>query len=250
MQLFDLTGKTALITGAGRGLGERFARALVAAGARVILSDRGIERVEILAEELKNTLAIQMDVSHKESVRSAFEKLEAQGEKIDICVNNAGIAKITSVFEPDESADFERVIQVNLIGLWYVTKAVANHMKNYEIEGSIINIGSINGAAFPALQGAAYNASKAAVMHMTKGLVGELSPYNIRINSISPGFFPTEMTKGVDNSVIKKIPLGFISDLSDLDGIILYLASNKASRYMTGSCITIDGGISWGNNQL
>ena len=123
-------------------------------------------------------------------------------------------------------------------------------MKQHGIHGSIINIASINGAARPSTIGAGYNVSKAAVIHMTKSLVSELSTCNIRINAISPGFFPTDMTKsantnGFIDEVAKKIPLGFMPKLSDLDGAILYLASNKASSYVTGSIITVDGGISW-----
>lgn len=249
MNLFDLTGKTALITGASAGLGEGFARALSSAGARVILTARRLNKLEALASELQNAVAIEMDVSSKESVHKAFNQLEQAGEKIDICVNNAGIALLTSVFEPDDHGDFESVMQTNVMGLWYVTKAVVNHMKSQGIHGSIINIGSVNGDAFPAVVGHAYNASKAAVMHMTKGLVGELSPHNIRINSISPGFFITEMTKetreSMGEALFNKIPMGFGADPSDMSGTILYLASNKASQYVTGACLTIDGGISW-----
>lgn len=249
MNPFDLTGKTALITGASAGLGEGFVRALSSAGARVILTARRHDKLEILAKELKNAMAIEMDVSSKASVRKAFHQLEQIGEKIDICVNNAGIALLTSVFEPDDQEDFESTIQTNLMGVWYVTKAIANHMKNHGIHGSIINIGSVNGDAFPAEGGHAYNASKAAVMQMTKGLVGELSPHNIRINSISPGFFITEMTKetlkSMADSLLNKIPMEFLAEPGDMAGTILYLASNKASRYVTGSCLTIDGGISW-----
>jgi NAD(P)-dependent dehydrogenase (short-subunit alcohol dehydrogenase family) len=250
MNIFDLTGKTALITGASSGLGERFSRALSGAGARVILTARRMDRLQALRQELGNAVALEMDVADKNSVRKAFETLERDGEKIDICVNNAGIAYLTPIFEPDESGEFEKQMQTNLMGVWYVTKEVANHMKAHGIQGSIINIGSINGDATPAPLGSAYNVSKAAVLHLTQGLVGELSPHKIRINSISPGFFPTDMTKGVNsedviNEVIKKIPLGNKPDTSDLDGAILFLAANKASRYTTGSCLTVDGGISW-----
>ena len=248
MQLFDLTGKTALITGAARGIGERIAYALSHAGARVILTDCTIEKLKITGGGYKNALIMEMNVACKESVYSTIKLLEEQGEKIDICVNNAGIAKPTPIFEMIDSDDFENIIQVNLIGVWYVTQALAIHMKKNNIQGSIINIGSINGAEVPALQGSAYNASKAAIMHMAKGLVGELSPHNIRINSICAGFFPTEMSKKtletLGDDITNFIPLGFVASLSDLDGLIIYLASNNASRYLTGSCITLDGGVS------
>ena len=130
------------------------------------------------------------------------------------------------------------------MGVWYVTKAVARHLKNHNINGSIINIGSINGNSVPAMEGSAYSISKAAVTHLTKALVGELSPHKIRINCISPGYFKTPMNRSDIDKVLPHIPYGNIADPSYLDGLILYLASNKASRYVTGSCFTIDGGMS------
>ena len=244
--LFDLYGKTAIVTGASNGLGEQFARCLSGAGARVILAARRVDKLNALATELGNAKAIQMDVSDKQSVKSCFAKLEKAGEKIDICVNNAGIAILTPVFEEDDNDNFESIIQTNLMGVWYVTKAVANHMKNHDIHGSIINIGSVNGDAIPAKCGAAYSVSKSAVIHLTKTLVGELSPHKIRINCISPGWIRTPMNGPDLEQIIPMIPYGDIAEPSDLDGLILYLASNNASKYVTSSTFTIDGGMSWG----
>ncbi len=243
---FNLTGKTALITGASSGLGEQFARCLSSAGARVILAARRVEKLNALAAELGNAKAIQISVSDKKSVASCFTVLEKAGEKIDICVNNAGVAVLTPIFEEDDKGDFESTIQTNLMGVWYVTKAVANHMKNHGIHGSIINIGSVNGDAIPAKSGAAYCISKAAVIHLTKTLVGELSPHRMRINCISPGWFRTPMNGPDIEQIIPLIPYGDIAEPSDLDGLILYLASNNASKYVTGASFTIDGGMSWG----
>lgn len=244
--LFDLQGKTVIITGASSGLGEQFARCLSGAGARVILAARRIDKLNDLAAELNNARAIQMDVSDKQSVKSCFSALEQAGEKIDICVNNAGIAILTPIFEENDNDNFESIIQTNLMGVWYVTKVVANHMKNHGIHGSIINIGSVNGDAIPAKGGAAYSVSKAAVIHLTKTLVGELSPHKIRINCISPGWIRTPMNGPDLEQIIPLIPYGDIAEPSDLDGLILYLASNNASKYVTGVCLTIDGGMSWG----
>jgi NAD(P)-dependent dehydrogenase (short-subunit alcohol dehydrogenase family) len=244
--LFDLHGKTALITGASSGLGEQFARCLSGAGARVILAARRIDKLNTLADELNNTKAIQMDVSDQQSVKSCFAELEKDGEKVDICVNNAGIAALTPIFQEDDQNNFESIIQTNLMGVWYVTKAVANHMKSHGIHGSIINIGSVNGDTIPAKSGAAYCISKAAVIHLTKTLVGELSLHKIRINCISPGWFRTPMNGPDVEQIIPLIPYGDIAEPSDLDGMIIYLASNNASKYVTGACLTIDGGMSWG----
>jgi NAD(P)-dependent dehydrogenase (short-subunit alcohol dehydrogenase family) len=245
MQLFDLTGKTALITGASSGLGEQFARCLSNAGARVILLARRLDKLQILANELGNTLALEMDVSDKKSIKSIFDHLESLGEKIDICINNAGIAHLTPIFEDDEEEIFEKTMQTNFMGTWYVSKFTANHMKLHSIPGSIINIGSVNGDALPAKGGSAYSVSKSAVIHLTKTLVDELSPHKIRINCISPGWFKTPMNGPEVEAIIPHIPHGYVAPCSDMDGLILYLSSNQASSYVTGSCFTIDGGASW-----
>lgn len=193
-----------------------------------------------------------MDVSNKGQVIRKIAELEETGEKIDICVNNAGIAGLTPIFEKDDKSDFESIIQTNLMGTWYVTKAIASHMKRNSIHGSIINIGSVNGANKLRDGLAAYASSKAAIIQLTKALVGELSPYNIRINCIAPGLFHTSLTEPQLNSgkgrksIERLIPLGFVAKPEDLSGVILLLSSNQASSYMTGTCITVDGGISWG----
>lgn len=111
MQLFDLTGKTALITGASSGLGEQFARCLSGAGARVILAARRVDKLESLSKELKNSRAIQMDMADKQSVKNCFVELEQAGEKIDICVNNAGIAVLTPIFEEDDNNNLSRLFK-------------------------------------------------------------------------------------------------------------------------------------------
>lgn len=252
MKLFDLTGKTALITGASSGLGEQFARCLSDAGARIILAARSQDKLQALAKKLGNAVALTMDVSDQVSILNGFNQLDRDREKIDICINNAGIFKATPIFEEELSNEFEALLQTNVMSVWHITKAVANRMKNDGIPGSIINIGSVNGGNYLQAKRAGYCASKAAIPQMTKALVGELSPYNIRINCIIPGPFHTPATDyKVKTEALRKeleslIPLGFFAHPSDLDGTILYLASNQASRYVTGSCITVDGGISWG----
>ncbi|MFU7501036.1 MAG: SDR family NAD(P)-dependent oxidoreductase [Candidatus Tisiphia sp.] len=252
MELFNLTGKTALITGASSGLGEQFARLLSSQGVRVILASRRLDKLQTLSSELNNAVALEMDVADKTSVQRAFDRLEQQRELINICINNAGIAKLTPIFELDELDDFESVIKTNVVGVWYVSKMVANHMKNHEIHGTIINIASVNGENRLRENIAGYCASKASVIQMTKALVGELATAHIRINCIIPGIFHTPLTdyklstEKQRKELEELIPLHFVAEPTDLDGAILYLASNKASRYVTGSCITVDGGVSWG----
>ncbi|MCC8416028.1 MAG: SDR family oxidoreductase [Rickettsia endosymbiont of Gnoriste bilineata] len=252
MQLFNLTGKTALVTGASSGLGEQFSRLLSSVGVRIILASRRLDKPQALASELSNAIALEMDVADKNSVQRAFNTLKQQGELIDICINNAGIAKPTPIFTSCELDDFESIMQTNVLGAWYVTKKVANHMRNHGVHGSIINISSVNGANRLSENIAGYCASKASVIQMTKALVGELAKAHIRINCIIPGIFHTPLTDYKLNTEEKRkaiselTPLNFIAEPNDLDGAILYLASNKASRYVTGSCITVDGGVSWG----
>ena len=248
--MFDLTNKTALVTGASGGLGQQISKALAKAGAHVLAASRNKYALDNLVDTIKSSggsaESLELDISQLADAKTCLSSISP----IDILVNNAGIAKLTSVFDDDHQHNFEKVIQINLIGLWHVTKVIATQMRNHKIQGSIINIGSVNGDSMPGITSAAYNASKAAVLQITKGLVGELSPYKIRINAISPGFFPTEMSKGslerLGEKLTSRIPLNFVPDLSDMDATILYLASNRASRYVTGSVITIDGGISWG----
>lgn len=248
--LLDLTGKTALITGASGGLGEQYARTLSNSGARVILTGRRMEKIKSISDSIPGSIPQEMDITKKASIATAFANFEKQGCKIDICVNNAGILKPTPVFGNSDNSNFEDVLQTNLTGVWYVIQAVANHMKSHSICGSIINIGGVRGDAVPSMGGSAYCVSKAAIHHLTKTLVGELSAHNIRINCINPGLFPTDLTRRILESnkeqVAKQIPLGFIPNLVDMDGTLLYLASNAASRYVTGSIMTVDGGVSWG----
>lgn len=252
MNIFDLTGKTALITGASSGLGERFARCLSKAGARVILVARRLEKLQVLANELGNAEAVRLDVRERNSILKVFQQLEAAGEKIDICINNAGIFRLTPLFEEEQHDHFEDMLATNLLGVWYITKAVAKHMKKHHIHGSIINIGSVHGANYLHIHRTGYAVSKAAVIHLTKALVGELSPHHIRINCIAPGIVHTPSTahevatEDLRKKVEAAIPLGFLATPDHLDGVILYLASNAASSYVTGSCVTLDGGVSWG----
>ena len=192
-------------------------------------------------------LGIELDISKRESVANTLSILDSQGEKIDILVNNASIGMATPIFEPDSHHDFAKVIETNIIGTWYVTKAAAQHMKDNNIHGSIINIASANGDYYPYEKQTAYAISKAAILHMTKSLVLELSLYKIRINTLSPGPVKSHLYGASFEHDWKfwqkKIPLGFLAEPSDLFAALIFLASNESSRYITGSCITIDGGL-------
>lgn len=250
MDIFDLKGKTAFITGAAGGLGSRFAQVLASAGVHIIAADLHEEALESLRQDVTkqggNILTTSLNIADEQSVTKVVALLEKEKKIVDICINAAGITRLTPIF--GENSQFESVIQVNLIGTWFITKHIANHMKNHNIAGSIINIASMNGFDRPAPTVSAYCASKAGVIYMTKSLVSELGEHHIRINAICPGLFPSGMTKDIiaeQSDYWKNItPLGYLSEPSDLDGTILYLASNAASRCVTGACITVDGGVS------
>jgi NAD(P)-dependent dehydrogenase (short-subunit alcohol dehydrogenase family) len=255
MDLFNLRGKTALVIGASSGLGLRFAQTLANAQAKVIIAARRKALLDDLAKQMSlngnEVTPLEIDISNKESIKQALTDL-FKNERVDILVNDAALAKPTPIFEEDNEDMFASIINTNILGVWYTTKIIANHMKEHNIEGSIINISSVNGESYMTPNFAGYAISKAAVIHLTKALVTELSKFRIRINTIVPGLFHTPLTDYKLNTEEAKkkieglIPLSFVGIPSDLDATILYLASNKASRYVTGSCITVDGGISWG----
>lgn len=260
--LFNLKGKTALITGASQGLGERFAITLANAGVHVILAARNFKKLEETVHKIQekggSSQCIKLDVTNPKEIKSAVSSLENSGVILDILINSAGISLLTPIFEnakdkvENDESFFADTMNVNVMGVWLMTKEVANHMKNKGINGSIINVSSVCGANKLRGSLAAYCASKAAVIQMTKALVGELATAKIRINCIVPGLFHTPLTdhrvgdNNIRSEIEKTIPLGFVPNPEELDGTILYLASNNASRYVTGSCVTVDGGASWG----
>jgi NAD(P)-dependent dehydrogenase (short-subunit alcohol dehydrogenase family) len=260
--IFNLQGKTALITGASQGLGARFAQLLASEGVTVILAARQIHKLNQIADNIKysggKAIVLPLDVSKKKQIKDSIAKILSEKIYIDILINNAGLSLLTPIFNNDSINEvksdkaFEEMMYTNVLGTWFVSCIVANHMKENNIFGSIINIASVCGANKLRSNLTGYCTSKAAVIQMTKAMVGELGTANIRVNCIVPGLINTPMTdeRVGDNKTRKKIedtiPLHFVSEPKDFDGALLYLASNNASRYVTGSCITVDGGVSWG----
>lgn len=244
MKPFDLTGKTALVTGASSGLGAHFARCLGAAGATVVLAARRADRLQSLQEDLAKdkiaAKAIDLDVQSGGSVDKA---LEAAGP-LDIVVNNAGISIVKPALEMPE-ADWDAVVDTNLRGAWLVTQGAARRWVAEKKPGSIVNIGSILGLRTIG-QVAPYNASKAGLIHLTRALAMEWARYRIRVNAICPGYIETEMngafwqTPG-GQKLIERIPQRRIGKPEELDGALLLLAS-EAGSFMTGSVVTVDGG--------
>ncbi len=248
-KLFDLSGQVALVTGASSGLGERFAEVLAAHGASVAVAARRADRLNALVERIAaaggKAHAIELDVADQSAIAGAFDAAEAVFGTVTILVNNAGVAGNKAVFDVTPE-DWRKVMSVNLDGVWFVAQEAARRLKDAGREGNIINIASV--LSFRAARTvAAYAASKGAVLQLTRNLALEFARYNIRVNSIAPGYILTEINKDYFESadsapMIKRIPQRRIGNASDLDGTLLLLASNRASGYMTGTTVVVDGG--------
>ena len=246
--LFDLTGKTALVTGASGGLGRHFALTLAKAGATVAVAARRDDRVAGVTSEIAgaggNAIAVSMDVGNRESIANAFETVEQTAGPVTILVNNAGISGRGMTLNMPEDV-FDNVMETNLKGVWNVAQAAAQRMVAAELPGSIINIASILGlrqakAVMP------YATSKAAVVQMTKLLALEWAQFNIRVNALAPGYFVTDLNReflssDAGQAIVSHVPQKRTGELVDLDGPLLLLAS-EAGAYMTGAIVPVDGG--------
>ena len=245
---FELKGKTALITGASSGLGEHFSRKLAAAGCNIVVAARRVDRLKILAEQIRavgtEALVLEMDVHNRQTTRATLQQLFDQIGSVDILINNAGVAKAARFLDASDE-DTDTVIGINQTAVWDISKQISTQMIAAEKSGSIINIASILG--LDVLPGVgSYSVSKAAVIQMTRIMALELARYKIRVNAIAPGYFDTEINAGFLNSeagqkIIKRVPARRVGKLEDLTGVLLLLASNK-SAYMTGTTVPVDGG--------
>ncbi|MBW7957330.1 MAG: glucose 1-dehydrogenase [Deltaproteobacteria bacterium] len=244
--LFDLAGKAAIVTGGARGLGRAMALGLAGAGADIAVSDiidvsEAVVGVRALG---RRAVGVKADVGDEESVRELVEKTIAELGRIDILVNNAGIFRISAA-ENIRAEDWDAVLDINLRGQLLCAKEAGRHMIRQR-SGKIINIASVAGlAAFP--ESAAYNASKAGVILLTKTLAAEWGKHNIQVNAVCPGLFETDMTRDLigDSSFMafirERVPLGRGARPEELAGTAVFLAS-KASDYVTGHALVIDGG--------
>ena len=246
-KLFDIEGRKAAVTGAARGIGKVIALALAEAGCDVSILEVNIDDAKKVAGEIekmaRRALAVRADVRNPAEVKKAFATTAREFGRLDICVNNAGIAFHEAAEETPEE-HFDQVLDVNLKGVFLCCQEAARIMIPQK-EGSIINIASMSGtvANFPQKQ-AHYNASKAGVILLTKCLAVEWAPYGIRVNSLSPGYTRTEMTDMAEHLVPQweaLIPMSRMADPKELVGAVIYLASD-ASSYTTGSDIIVDGG--------
>ncbi len=254
-ELFSLKGKTALITGGGRGIGKFIATGLAEAGADLIVTSRKMKNLDATAEEISATYGVQVlpvacDVARAEDIENMVKTATEKFPRIDILVNNAGATwgAPTLEFPLDR---WDHLFNVNVRGVWILTQKIANLMKN-QGGGNIINISSImafRGSEELAHPAVPYNSTKAAINLLTMNLAVKLAPYNIRVNAIAPGFFRTDMMTYIEKPEFKKaydlilsqIPMRRVGDLDDMRGVAVFLASD-ASAYMTGHVLVNDGG--------
>jgi NAD(P)-dependent dehydrogenase (short-subunit alcohol dehydrogenase family) len=247
--MFDLTGKNFLITGASSGLGEHFARTLGHKGAALALAARRLDRLQSLVDELKiqgiQACAIEMDVTQRESVLRGFDAAQDAMGSLSGLINNAGTVSENWILDVEE-AEWSNIMATNLNGAWWVAQEAARRMSTNG-GGTIVNIASILGFAVSKTT-AVYAISKAGVIQMTKAMALELARHNISVNALAPGYFQTDMNQQFFNSkagrkMVSRIPQARLGKLEELDAPLLLLASDTCG-FMTGTVITIDGGQS------
>ena len=245
---YDLENKVVLVTGASQGLGKQFAELLCAKGARVALAARQVAKIISLKEELEAkggiAYAVEMDVLDQQSINDCVEVVEHELGSIDVLINNAGVA-INKFFLDVTEEEYDSVLGTNLKGCFFCAQAVAKKMANRK-SGSIINISSVLGTR-PIGTLTTYCASKAGLNQLTSTMALELARSGVRVNAIAPGYIETPMNSdffktGPGQALINSVPQRRLGQLEDLDGTILLLASD-ASKFITGTVITVDGGF-------
>lgn len=253
LNLFRLDGKTAIITGGGRGLGAQFAQGFAEAGiANIVLCSRNVETCAEVGKKLENefgikTLSLACDVTNHEDVKQVVEKTVEQFGTIDILVNNSGASWGARVEDMPKEA-WDKVMTINVTGTFLMSQEVGKVMIAQK-SGKIINISSIAGfGGTPEfMQTISYNTSKGAVMTFTKDLAVKWGRHNIQVNAIAPGFFPTKMSNQLiemgKDQIMALTPLKRLGNEEDLKGAAVFLASD-ASDYVTGTILPVDGGAS------
>lgn len=243
--MFDLTGKTALVTGASGGIGSAIAKTLIARGAKVAISGTRVEALEALAKELgENAVVVPANLASREAVEALAKDAEAKlGAPIDILVNNAGLTRDQLAMRMKDD-DWQQVLDVNLTAAFILSRAVMRSMMKARF-GRIISITSVVGVTGNPGQ-ANYAAAKAGLIGMSKSLAQELASRNITVNTVAPGFIATSMTDVLTDeqksAINTKIPAGKMGTSDDIAAAVLYLASTEAG-YVTGQTLHVNGGM-------
>ena len=237
--------KTILITGASLGIGAACAKRFAKEGYNVVVNYNSSENeAKALEKEYTNVVALKADVAKEEEAKALVEEAVKRFNKIDVLVNNAGVALESKLFTDTSRDDWNKIFNINVFGMFNVTKAAVPHMV-HEKSGAIINISSIWGVTGASCE-VVYSASKGAVNSFTKALSKELAPSNIRVNAIAPGVIDTKMNAFLSNDEKKaleeEIPLGRFGNPSEIASAVYFLASEDSS-YITGQIITADGGF-------
>jgi NAD(P)-dependent dehydrogenase (short-subunit alcohol dehydrogenase family) len=250
--LFNLSGKVAIVTGTSRGLGQYFARALAKAGADLVITSRELSRLIEFKQEIESlgrrALAVQLDVLSQSDIENMVRIAINEYGKIDILVNNAGL-NIRKPSTEVSQQDWDTVLNTNLKGSFFCAQTVAKEMIKRKY-GRIINVGSCT-CVFGMEGIAAYTASRGAILSMTRSLAAEWGKFGITVNVLAPGWFKTAQNavlyenKEWVNYITERIPLNRPGQPNDLDGAVVFLASD-ACEYITGQIILVDGGFTTG----
>jgi len=251
LEKFRLGGKTAIVTGGGQGIGLACVEALAEAGARVVIADRDTKLAEAARDDLKkkghDIEAISMDVTDSARVTEVADQLTSRYGKVDILINNAGIARSETPAETVADEHWLNVLDVNLNGTFWCCRAFGKHMLQAK-SGTIVNVGSMSGFIVNKPQEQCYyNASKAAVHHLTKSLAAEWGARGVRVNAVAPTYIETPLNAFVKSNPrmydawIGGTPMARLGQVDEIASVVLFLASDAASL-MTGSVVLVDGG--------
>jgi NAD(P)-dependent dehydrogenase (short-subunit alcohol dehydrogenase family) len=247
--LFDLSGRVALVTGASRGIGAAVARLLAARGAQVVVSSRKLDACETVAASIRaaggKAEAFACHIGDMAQIDAVYQHLEARYGRLDILVNNAATNPYFGPIADTDEAAFQKTVDVNIRGYFFMSsrgiKLMARHGK-----GSIVNVASVNGVTPGDMQGI-YSITKAAVISMTRAFARECAPLGVRVNALLPGATDTKFASAlfddpvVMQRVMNRVPMQRLAQPEEMAGTVLYLASDAAS-YTTGACINVDGG--------